>query len=273
VNDLVIWNEPNVSRFWRPQYNADGSDAAPAAYEALLARCWDALHAVRPGVNVIAASSPHGNDNPRAVSNIAHAPLSWYAALGAAYRASGRSKPIFDTIGHNAYPLVNSERPWTVHRSAKVIGEGDYPRLLATLQQAFGGTRQPVPGSGGVSIWYMEQGFQSTVGLFKSGLYSGRETDPHPLPALSASTGAALDGPAPDQASQISDAVRLAYCQPAVGAIFNFELADESDLGGWQSGVLFPDRTPKPSYAALKTAIIDVNARDVDCTRYAKATG
>src|SRR5690242_9589771 len=134
VNDVVIWNEPNVSRFWRPQYNADGSDAAPAAYEALLARCWDALHAVRPGVNVIAASSPHGNDNPRAVSNIAHAPLSWYTALGAAYRASGRQKPIFDTIGHNAYPLVNWERPWATHRSPRIIAEGDYPRLEATLQ-------------------------------------------------------------------------------------------------------------------------------------------
>src|SRR5919204_4707108 len=117
VNDVVIWNEPNVSRFWRPQYNQDGTDAAPAAYEALLARCWDTLHAARPGVNVIAASSPHGNDNPHAVSNIAHAPLSWYAALGAAYRASGRTRPIFDTIGHNAYPLFNSERPWAVHRS------------------------------------------------------------------------------------------------------------------------------------------------------------
>src|SRR5207237_7743668 len=118
-----------------------------------------------------------------------------------------------------------------------------------------------------------EQGFQSTVGQFKSGLYNGRETDHFVLPALTASTGAALNGPAPDQASQISDAVRLAYCQPAVGAIFNFELADESDLAGWQSGVLFPDLTPKPSYAALKTAIADVDARNVDCTRYANAPG
>jgi hypothetical protein len=261
VNDVVIWNEPNVSRFWRPQYNPDGSDAAPAAYQALLARCWDTLHALRPGVNVIAASSPHGNDNPRARSNIAHSPLSWYRALGVAYRASGRTRPIFDTVGHNAYPAVNSERPWTQHASPTIVGEGDYPRLMAALQAAFGGTRQPVPGAGGVSIWYMEQGFQSTVDATKAALYSGSETDRHVL----APGGDA----APDQATQVADAVKLAYCQPAVGAIFNFELADEPALAGWQSGVLWADWTPKPSYAALKTAIADVDARRVDCSRYA----
>src|SRR5207244_11906986 len=173
VNDVVVWNEPNVSRFWQPQYAPDGSDAAPAAYAALLARCWDTLHAVRPSVNVIAATSPHGNDNPRARSNISHSPLSWYRALGAAYRASGRQRPILDTVGHNAYPAFNSERPWTQHATAGVVGEGDYPRLMAALRDAFGGTAQPVPGDGGVSIWYLEQGFQSTVDAAKAGLYRG----------------------------------------------------------------------------------------------------
>ena len=41
---------------------------------------------------------------------------------------------------------------------------------------------------------------------------------------------------APDQATQLSDALQVAYCQPAVAAFFNFELADEANLGGWQSG-------------------------------------
>src|SRR5439155_15335666 len=87
VNDVVIWNEPNTSAFWRPQFGADGKPAAPAAYEALLARCWDALHAIRPSVNVIAASAPHGNDAPRARAP-SNSPAAWYRGLGAAYRAS-----------------------------------------------------------------------------------------------------------------------------------------------------------------------------------------
>ncbi|MGZ4338311.1 MAG: hypothetical protein ACXVRA_13485, partial [Gaiellaceae bacterium] len=75
VHDVVIWNEPNSSRFWRPQFAADGTSLAPAAYEALLARCWDVLHAARTGVNVIAASAPRGNDNPGASSNVSHSPV------------------------------------------------------------------------------------------------------------------------------------------------------------------------------------------------------
>jgi hypothetical protein len=28
ISDVVVWNEPNVSSFWRPQFNPDGSSAA-----------------------------------------------------------------------------------------------------------------------------------------------------------------------------------------------------------------------------------------------------
>src|SRR5439155_8760864 len=94
INDVVIWNEPNLSAFWRPQFNPDDSSAAPAAYEALLARCWDVLHAYRPGINVVGpATSPRGNDNPHAVSNISHSPVRFIERMGLAYRASGRTEP------------------------------------------------------------------------------------------------------------------------------------------------------------------------------------
>ena len=259
VNDVVIWNEPNTSAFWRPQFAADGSSAAPAAYEALLARCWDELHGVRPGVNVIAASSPRGKDNPAAL-DASHSPGSWYRQLGAAYRTSKRTRRIFDTVGHNPYPDNSAERPWTQHRSVST-GEGDYGKLMAALQDGFGGTGQPLPGHGGVSIWYMEQGFQSVVAPAKLPFYSGRETDRF---ALSAAGG----GTALDQATQITDAVQLASCQPGVGAIFNFELADEPSLGGWQSGVLWADSTRKPSYDAFKQAIAATAVGNVDCSRF-----
>jgi hypothetical protein len=35
VQDVVIWNEPNSSRFWRPQFSADGTSVAPQDYQAL----------------------------------------------------------------------------------------------------------------------------------------------------------------------------------------------------------------------------------------------
>ena len=141
---------------------------------------------------------------------------------------------------------------------------------MAVLQDAFGGTGQPVPGEGRVSIWYMEQGFQTTIDPAKSSLYHGTENDRQLLPPRAQTgTGAAGRGTALDQATQLADALRLAYCQPGVAAFFNFELADETDLAGWQSGLLWADGTPKPSYQPFKAAVRAVAAGQVDCERYA----
>jgi hypothetical protein len=267
VVDVVIWNEPNTGRFWRPQFDADGNSAAPAQYEALLARCFDVLHRARPGVNVIAASSPRGNNRPGSAT-ASHSPVEFYRKLGEAYRASGRKAPIFDTIGHNPYPTRNSERPWVKHAGG-TIGQGDYDKLMAVLTEAFGGTHQPLPGQGRVSIWYMEQGFQTTIDPAKASLYRGTENVRDALPAwVTRTTAASFGGTAPDQATQLADALRIAYCQPGVAAFFNFEIADEPNLNGWQSGLLWTDGTPKPSYYAFKTAVRAIAARKVDCQTY-----
>ena len=270
VRDVVVWNEPNSARFWRPQFAADGTSAAPAAYEALLASCWSKLHSARPGVNVIAASAPRGNGDPRGASDASHSPGTWYRKLGAAYRQSRRGQPIFDTVGHNPYPDFTSERPWIRHTASQSIALGDHDKLTAALEDAFEGTGQPLPGEDRVSIWYMEQGFQTSIDPGKEGLYSGTETDRFTLPAWSARAGS-REGLAPDQATQLVDSIRLAYCQPSVGAYFNFLLADEPDLRGWQSGVLWADWTPKPSYSALAQVVREVNAGAVDCKALSKA--
>ena len=270
VNDFVIWNEVNKAAFWRPQYNADSTDAAPAAYEALLARCWDVMHAQRASVNLITSTSFRGNDDPEAVSNVSHSPGSFYRAVGVAYRASGRTQRIFDTLGHNPYPLFSNERPWRVHHDGQTFGEGDYASLMQALWDGFSATGQPVPGSDGVTMWYLEDGFQTQLDPAKAGLYNGAETDKKALPAGPAAAsdpGADPLGksPAPDQATQLVDAVRLAYCQPAVGAFFNFMAVDETGLAGWQSGILWSDGSPKPSYPALRAVFAEVNSGSVDC--------
>jgi hypothetical protein len=233
INDVVVWTEPNSATFWRPQAGA------PAAYEALLARCWDAMHGARSSVNVIAASAPHQN------------PAAWFAGMGAAYRASGRTAPIFDTVGHNAYPETSGEPPFARHTNNS-IDQGDYDKLIAVLNAAFGGTGQPTPGRGGVTIWYLEDGFQTRVTSARQ-LYTGSETDRYAITEAK-------------QATQIGAAIRLAYCQPLVGAWFNFELRDETQLSGWQSGLLRADWSAKPSYYAFRDALVDVVKRRVVCT-------
>jgi hypothetical protein len=259
-----VWNEANLSYFWKPQFNGKGSSVAPAAYDALLARCYDTIKRRHPSVRVLTSLSPRGNDNPHARTNISHSVKSFVAKLGATYRRSHRKARIFDAWGQNIYGSSSRERPWARHRLD--IGEGDYARLLSYLRSAFRGTHQPVPGQKGVNIWYLEDGFQTGVGSKRS-FYGNSETDHAVVP---------LAGGRVNQASQLTDAIRLAYCQPAVGGFFNFLLADESSLHGWQSGVLFADWTPKPSYVAVKKVVAEVNAHRVNCAalqRRIKALG
>lgn len=232
IRDVAVWTEPNSSRFWQPR------KGSAAAYEALLATCWDTLHAVAPTLNLIATSAPHAK------------PGRWYEQIGKAYRTSKRMLPIMDTVGHNAYPETSAESPSAVHHGNS-MDEGDLDRLLASLHKAFDGTGQPVPGSRGVTVWYMEDGFQTkqSDGGFR---YSGTENDKQPVSDEI-------------QATQLAAAVELAYCQPAVGGFFNFELRDEPDLSGWQSGLLRPDWSPKPAYTSYLQAIAAVRAGAVPC--------
>src|SRR4051812_3614823 len=164
IGDVVIWNEPNTSRFWQPQFDDAGRSVAPAAYEALLARCWDALHTVRPDANVISDTSARGNDDPAARTNVSHSPAAFIRGIGAAYRASGRTSPVLDTVGHHPYPPRSSDPPARVHPGA-TIAEGDLGKLLGALDAAFGGTAQGVPlrctTASCPSVWYLESGYQT----------------------------------------------------------------------------------------------------------------
>jgi chitodextrinase len=257
IRDVVIWNEPNKRLFWNPQ------DNAPALYESLLARCYDALHASFPTVNVVGlALSSSGNDDTTSTS-----PGAFIRGVGTAYRASGRTGPLLDTVGFHPYPADASERPWEQHIGSKTIGEGDWNKLMYNLWLAFSGTGEPLPGSG-AGLWYLEDGFQTTVPAAKASAYTGTEnvaTIPDGAGGEPDSPPPASTSPAPDQATQVLDAIRLAACQPYVGAFFNFLLADEPALTGWQSGALWADLTQKGSYAAFQQAISVSTSGSVDC--------
>jgi hypothetical protein len=264
VRDVVIWNEPNKSLFWSPQPAANGASAAPVAYEALLARCYDLLHAAFSDVNVIGlALSPTGNDDAGS-----HSPGAFIRSVGEAYRASGRDRPLFDTVAHHVYGITASERPWRKHIGSKVLSQGDWNKLMYNLWLAFDGTAQPIPGAGGVGIWYMEGGSQTAIDAGKETAYSGAENvavvpdyvggEPETPPPADTSA-------APDQYTQVQDSIRLAACQPYVGAYFNFLLFDEPRLAGWQSGAYWADRTPKDSLPGFREAISDANTAAVDC--------
>jgi hypothetical protein len=244
IHDVEIWNEANSPTYWPQDYGAP-------AYSSLLSRCYDTLHA-RPGpINVISSTASK------------HDPAGFVFDLGDAYRVSGRKRPLFDTFGHNPYPLNSAEPPSALHQDSDVIAEGDYETLMNVLQTSFESTGQPVPGTRGVTIWYVEDGFQTVPPHEKRHFYHGRENDRHTLPAVAplGTVGAV------DQATQLRDAILLAFCQPNVSGFLNFGLLDEDRLGGWQAGLLYRDGTRKPSYDAFKQAIAEARAKTIDCSK------
>ena len=250
ILDVTIWNEVNSNDFWQPQFEG-GASVAPRDYAALLARCYDALKSARASVNVMTDTSPRGNDNALAVTNAGHSPGVFVRKLGEAYRTMARSRPLFDNVGHHPYGDFSVESPFARHPNTGSIGQGDYDKLVAAYAEAFAGTDQPTIGSG-PRIWYLENGFETTVAAPKRSLYSGVER-------------ARTVGPDALHAEQLVDSVRFAYCQPHVASTFNFLLTDERRLAGWQSGLLWADGTKKPAYGAFKAVVAQVRRRAVDC--------
>lgn len=246
VTDIVIGNEPNQNRFWQPQ------QGAAAAYEATLAQAYDAIKAARSNVTVLGfAISSRGNDSPDAPSNPSASPVRFIHDAAAAYRASGRTKPIMDEFAFHPYALDNSH-PYTRPIQWPNAGASELKRVKQALYDGFHGTDQPIPaeqpggrttssfGGAGLPICLCEVGTQTDVKGHEPA-YTGRESvtvvDP------------------PTQGAYYQDLLELAACDPSVEAILLYQLIDETDLDRFQSGLLWADLVRKAGFAAVKAKI------------------
>ena len=242
LNDFIIGNEPNLNFFWLPQYNADGTSASPKAYVELLAKTYDALKGVRPGIEVIGGSvSPAGTDRPDGLRPT-HSPGNFILGMGDAYRASGRSRPLMDAFAFHPYGAKSVTPPAAQNPNSTRISLADYGKLVAFLGQAFDGTRQR---GSDLPIVYDEYGVQSIVPVEKQSLYVEQ-----------ASPAAADAVPEELQAAYYRTALELAFCQPTVTGFLFFHTVDETDLRRWQSGLFYPDLAPKTSFAPVRDAVL-----------------
>ncbi len=255
VQNFVIGNEPNVNRFWQPQY-VDGRDAAATDYEHTLATSYDALKLVRPDAVVWGpAISSRGNDNAYASSNPGHSPVWFIKELGDAYRASGRRLKIFDEFDMHPYPPVQDSDPFSKPFDWPRAGAANLDRIKQALWDAFHGTGQPTVTEGAylrtapfaapqaLPINLDEAGEQTAVPVQDAAAYDGT---PENVVAISES----------QQARNHVELAEIAACDPAVRSLMYFPLIDESgSSSGFQSGNLYADRIQKQSYAALKAKI------------------
>jgi hypothetical protein len=252
VREFVIGNEPNVRRFFQPQHAADGSIASAGVYEQLLASSYDALKAIDPAIKVDGlALSPQGNDQPLGSGAESVSPVRFIAALGDAYRKSGRTTPIADLVDIHSYAAVNTF-PLTQPRKWPQAGPADLDRLKQAWWDAFHGTGQPLFRETGdpaktapayVTFRIDEIGTQVSIDPTKVNpkLYSGKEN----VPTVDEAT----------QARYYADVINLLKCDPTVSTLDIFHLIDEPLLLGFQSGLLRVDGSRRPSYAAVKAVI------------------
>ncbi len=243
VTKLIIGNEVNATRFWSPQHTASDPNAGPDTYEATLARCYDVLKAVNPAIEVIGMGLA-----PRAVSSSSTKPLDFIRLVGGAYRASGRTTPIMDALAVHPYPNPNASPPPPPDRAGYedpgFFGLPQLDRVKQAVWDAFHGTAQPTT-LAGLKLFLDEVGYQSN----ETGKpqYTGTESSPSVTEQ--------------QQAAYYARIVQTTSCDPSIAAVLFFHLIDEQNLnvtptsGGWQSGLEYPDRTPKPSYAAVAQAI------------------
>jgi hypothetical protein len=253
VHAVVVGNEPNLSTFWKPQFGASGRDLAAVAYTDLLARTYDAIKEADDRVIVLGgALSPRGADRSHG-SRPTHSPTAFIRDLGAAYRASGRDRPLMDGFAIHPYMQFSRASPSEKHSGNTSITIADYPKLVALLDEAFRGTAQR---GTRLPVYYTEFGVQTTVPPAKRSFYSDPES-PGRADSVSFAT----------QAAYYRQALALAYCQPTVKGLFIFHTFDEGDYAGWQSGLYFADRTPKPSLDGFRQAVADLRAGKLTACR------
>ena len=249
VTDFIVGNEPNLGRFWAPTFYPDGTIAAAATYEAMLAATYDALKAVDPGINVIGfALAERGDDRPGSARRTI-SPVRFLDAVGKVYRASGRKAPLADSVALHPYPNVDTDPPERGFAWPNV-GAVNLARGQQAFWDAFHGTGQPTfeegaparrpAGVGRPVRWYLdESGWQTTT----EGLpgYTGSENVPTVDEDTQARYFAAMLG-------------RLA-CDRHVAALHTFKWVDEVDRDRYQTGAVRADGTVKPAAAAIRQAL------------------
>jgi hypothetical protein len=233
IRDVVVGNEPNLNRFWLPQFGPNGENVASGAYYALLAQAYDAAKAASADVRIWAgALAPRGVDKP-GTGRDTQSPGRFLEGLGEAHRASGRDRPPLDGLAYHPYPESSAVPPVQANApGGKAIGLAEHGRLRELVRGAFGSD---------LPVLYAELGVETPVPAAKQGLYEGSE----PAETVDEQT----------QADFYRRALELAACQEGVVGMLLFHSHDEPVLAGFQSGVYYVDGTPKASLEPVRAAI------------------
>ena len=171
--DVIVGNEPNLNRFWLPQFRANGTGASAPAYNSA------ARHDLRRGQGGRARDRRLGRRAGAARRRqAAHGPR--HDLADALHPRVGRGLPRQPAHACRSWTASPSTRTARTRASPSTalpgdrdhLGLIDQDRLVRLLGSAFDGTAQK---GSGLPILYDEYGIESVIPAEKAGLYSGSE--------------------------------------------------------------------------------------------------
>jgi hypothetical protein len=245
VDRYVIWNEPNLSTWLRPQASCRGRTCTPVAphlYRALARAAYPAIHAADRGAQVlIGAMSSRGGDLRR--ENATERPLAFLRALGcvnASFKRirTGRCKTFKPATadGFAFHPhgvLTAPDKPFANRDDINLASLPRLERALDRLQRL--GALKPTTRRFGIYI--DEYGYQTNP--------------PDRVSGVSAKT----------QSAWLQRAAYQAWRDPRVKLLTQYLWRDEPDgnagpFSGWQSGLYYLDGRPKPALKSFGTPFV-----------------
>jgi hypothetical protein len=245
VNRYVVWNEPNLGSWLRPQNACFGkvcNPVAPHLYRELVRAAYPAIHAADPGAQVlIGAMSSRGTD-ARSENSTAR-PLAFLRALGCVNTKlkkvrTGRCKGFKPAMGDGFafHPHGVLTAPDRAFPNSDDVSLASLPRLESTLDtiQRGGGLKATTSRFG---IFVDEYGYQTNPPDRVSGISATKQN------------------------TWLQRAAYEAWRDPRVKLFTQYLWRDEpvdSDgtYSGWQSGLRYADGRAKPSLKTFPTPFV-----------------
>jgi hypothetical protein len=241
VDRYVVWNEPNVPLWLKPQFACRGRRCTPASphlYRRLAIAAYPAIHTADPASTVLLGALAPRGQNPRSV-NATTRPLTFLRAMGCVSdrlrrlrtgECRGFRAATADAIAYHPHGVRRA--PDERNPNADEAALADLPRLerlLDAIQRA-GGLRNPRGRTRRFDLWFTEYGYQT------------RPPD-------------TVDGVSPArQRAWLQQAAYLAWRDRRVRGLTQYVWRDEPVFGrsaGWQSGLLFRTDRAKPALRAF----------------------
>jgi hypothetical protein len=244
VSRWSVWNEPNQGGWLQPQYKKVGTKAVPQSpviYRTLVRAAIKGLQASGHASDdiLLGETAPLGRvtgalatrpmppgDFLRATLCIDATGRSLTGAAAKALDCGGFRRLAVTGIAHHPYTRGGSQPP-TSKGGPTEITISSVSRLKTIITQA--ASRKRIPAR--LPIFYTEFGFQTNP--------------PDQLFGVSLA----------NQSAYLNQSDFIAYRDRTVKAVAQYELRDEKNMGGFQTGLRFLDGTAKPAFAAYRMPI------------------